>query len=170
MHSVTRRLTVALLLLLAGIAPTLASEAADRAALEMAAQAWIKAFNAGDTKALLGLATEDVVVLDPNLPPASGREAVRRAWEQAFNVGSELSSASKEIVIAGDVAWRLGALARRQANTEVLRSQSLEIWKRVSGAWKLHRQMSANLLTPPQLPRPPISEPVLDPVDPQPTH
>ena len=39
----------------------------------------------------------------------------------------------------------------------------LEIWKRVKGEWKLHRQMSSTLLVPPRmLPRPLPPEPVLD--------
>jgi ketosteroid isomerase-like protein len=164
MHSTCRSLILSLLSLLAvSIAPTtLANDAADRAALEAAAQAWIKAFNARDTDALQALATDDVVLLDPNLAPVNGRKAVRAAWQRAFNVAGQVSTATKEIVIVDTLAWRLSALARKQPNAEVIRSHSLEIWKRVGSNWKLHRQMAANILSPPQLPYPPISQPVLD--------
>ena len=51
--------------LLLGISPlTFADEAADRIALEAAAQAWIKAFNARDVDALAALATDNVVLMD----------------------------------------------------------------------------------------------------------
>ena len=110
---------------LLGISPlALADEAADRVALEAAAQAWIKAFNARDVDAL---------------------------------------AATKEAVIAGDVAWRIGALAHKLPNGVVNHGQSLEIWKRVNGEWKIHRQMSSTILAQPKLlSRPVPSDPVLD--------
>jgi len=165
MHSHVRRLLIAVLpLLVFGVAPVLASEASDRAALEAAAQGWVKAFNARDANALVALATADVVLLDPNLAPVSGQAAARTAWQRAVAVAQgQVTAATKEIVIAGDVAWRLGALTHTLPNAAVAsRGQSLEIWKRVNGSWKIHRQMSSSILAPPQLPRPPLSEPVLD--------
>lgn len=136
-----------------GIAPlAVASESTDRAAIEAAAQAWVKAFNARDTNALLAVATEDLVLIDANGPPVSGARA-RESWKRAMGTSQgRLTSVTKEIVIAGDVAWRIAALKRGQA---------LEIWQRVDGTWKIHRQMSSNLLTHSNV-LPPPSEPVLD--------
>jgi ketosteroid isomerase-like protein len=152
--------------LLLGISPlALADEAADRAALEGAAQAWIKAFNARDDDALAALTTEDVVLLDPSVAPVSGREAARHAWQQALSAArGQVTTATKEAVIAGDIAWRIAALAHKLPNSDVAsRGQSLEIWKRVRGEWKIHRQMSSSILAQPRLlPRPLPSEPVLD--------
>jgi ketosteroid isomerase-like protein len=143
----------------------LADDAADRAALEAAAQAWTKAFNARNPDALVALATEDIVLLDPGLPAVSGRAAAREAWAQALRAAqSQVTSATKETVIAGPVAWRIGSFTHRLPNGDTAGTgQSLEIWKRVNGQWKLHRQMSSTLLAQPRLlmlPRP--SEPVLD--------
>jgi ketosteroid isomerase-like protein len=166
MHIHILRLFAPALSLLLGISPiALGDEAADRAALEAATQAWIKAFNARDADALAALTTEDVVLLDPTLPPVSGREAARGAWQQALGAAKgQVTNATKEAVIAGDVAWRIGALAHKLPNGEVVsRGQSLEIWKRVNGQWKIHRQMSSTILAQPKLlPRPIPSEPVLD--------
>ena len=165
MHIPIRRLLAATLWVLLGLSPmALADEAADRAALEAATQAWIKAFNARDVDALVALATPDVVLLDSNVPPVSGRQAARASWARALVAASgEVTSATKEAVIAGDVAWRIGAFAHKAPNgTVASRGQSLEIWKRVNGAWKMHRQMSSSLLAQPGVqPRIP-SEPVLD--------
>src|SRR5688572_8808864 len=105
-----------------GAAPlALATESSERAAVEAAAQAWAKAFNARDANALIALATEDLVVLDANGPPMSGARA-RETWKKALGARrGQVTSVSKEVVIAGDVAWRIAALGQGQA---------LEIWKR----------------------------------------
>jgi ketosteroid isomerase-like protein len=88
-----------------------ANESFDRAAIEAAAQAWVKALNARDTNALIALATEDLVVIDANNPPMTGARA-RDAWTKAHR---QLTSISKEIVISGDVAWRIAVLGKGQA-------------------------------------------------------
>lgn len=166
MHIPIRRLPVMVLPLLLSVASmALADDAADRAALEAAAQAWTKAFNARDTDAVMALATTDVVLLDPSVAPVSGRKAARAAWAHALGAAKgQLANSTKEAVIAGDVAWRIGSLAHQLPNGDVVsRGQSLEIWKRENGKWKLHRQMSSSLLAQPRLlPRPLPSEPVLD--------
>ena len=167
MHSHIRRLLAATLLLLVGISSTaVANDAADRIALEAAAQAWIKAFNAHDPGTLVALSTQDVVLMDPSVAsPVSGREAARGAWGEAFAAfQGQVTTATKETVIVGDIAWRISAVAHKLPNGNVVsRGQSLEIWKRVKGEWKIHRQSSSSLLALPKLsPRPFLSEPVLD--------
>lgn len=164
MHIPIRLLAPALTFLL-GVSPlVLATEASDRAALEAAAQAWIKAFNARDAEALVALTTEDVVLLDADVPPISGRKAARAAWQQALGAAQgQVASATKEIVITGDVAWRIGAFAHKLPNGDAAsRGQSLEIWKRMNGQWKIQRQMSSSILAQPKLLTRPPSEPILD--------
>ena len=142
----------------------LGNEASDRGAIEYAAQAWTTAFNARDTAAMAALTTEDIIVLDPNIAPATG-SAARKLWQRAFAAGNgRLANVTKEIVVRGDVAWRIGALAHTLPSGEtVTRGQSLEIWQRTSGGWKLHRQMSSSLLSQRELlPRPAPPDPVLD--------
>jgi ketosteroid isomerase-like protein len=155
-----RALTLSLFLLASPL--VLADAAADRAAIEARAQAWVKAFNARDLEALIALTTEDVVLMDSNMPPVSGRKAARAASQQAFgSAKSQVATTTKEIQLAGDFAWRIAALTRKTAN-EAVNGQALEIWQRVDGKWQLHRQMSSALLAPRKLPQPPLSEPVLD--------
>jgi ketosteroid isomerase-like protein len=164
MHTPIRRLLASALVLLLGVSPAaFADEAADRVALEAAAQAWTKAFNARDAAALVALVTPDAVVLDPGVAPVSGRQAVRETLERSLGAArGQVTTATKEIVIAGDVAWRIGALTHKLPGG-LNRGQSLEIWKRVNGEWKIHRQMSSGILIEPKrLPRPLPSEPMLD--------
>lgn len=143
-----------------------AGEAADRAAIEAATQAWVAAFNARDADRMAALATEDVVLLNPDAAPVSGRKAVRAAWHKAASMaGAKITIANKETVIAGDFAWKIGAVGRRLANGTVANGgQFLEVWKRVGGQWRIHRRMSsANLAANPKMmPRPAPSEPVFD--------
>jgi uncharacterized protein (TIGR02246 family) len=150
-----------------------ADEAADRRAIEAAAQSWTKAFNARNADRLLELATDDVILMGAQAPPISGRQAAREQLARAVGTAKgQLSNATKEIVTAGDVAWRIAALAHelpgRQGKSPAENpGQALEIWKRVQGEWRLHRQMSSGLLAQPKFGRrPDPAEPVLDkPVD-----
>jgi len=62
-----------------------------------------------------------------------------------------------------DLAWRIDAFASKLPNgTVTSRGQSLEIWKRANGQWKLHRQMSSHLLAPVAVSTPLPSQPVYD--------
>jgi len=141
-----------------------ADDASDRAALEAAAQAWIKAFNAHDVEALVARSTSDVVLMDGGgTSPVSGSAAARKTWERAGPVGDgQLTSVTKEAVIIGDIAWRISTVALKLPNSGEARNQSLEIWKRAHGEWKLHRQMSSNLLAPGDLSPPNPSQPIYD--------
>lgn len=146
--------------LLLVVPAVVANEATDRAAIEAAAQEWVNSFNLHDIAAMLRLATGDVVLLDPSLPPVSGN-AVNDALQRA-STGTQLTTATREISIAGDVAWRIGVLQPVATAGTALRSDCLEIWKRVDGTWKLHRQMSSGMLAPLRFRRPLPSEPMLD--------
>ncbi len=156
-----------LLLVLLGTSPlVLADEAADRAAIEAATQAWFEAFNARDLDVLVAFSTDDVMLMDPlAASPVTGREAARASWTKAFatNKATELTTSTAEVVIAGDVAWRTGAVTQQRPKGNVVgRGQILEIWKRVNGTWKLHRQVSSRVLPQPKVIRQLPSAPVLD--------
>jgi len=118
-----------------------ASEATDRAAVESAAQSWIKAFNANDVDTLIALATQDVVLLNPDeAAPVSGTAAARETLRKAMATAGNVTSAAKEVVVHGDVAWRVSIVEQKQPNgAPFRRGSSLEIWKRVGEAWRLHR-------------------------------
>lgn len=139
-------------------------EASASGAVETAAQAWFKALSARDLDRVAALTTPDAVLLDPMLPPVSGERAMRDALARALSSSkAPIASATKEITIAGDVAWRVSALSRPSAQGLAAQRHTLEIWKRVNGTWRLHRMMSAGLLTAAQMqPPPPPAEPVLD--------
>jgi ketosteroid isomerase-like protein len=142
---------------------TLAAMDSDRIRLETAMHRWLTAVNARDEAALTATMTEDVELLDANASTVTGRNAAIRTLREIVTRG-QLAATSREITITHDVAWRVVALVQTQKNGDVhARGQALEIWKRVKGEWKLHRQMAAGVIAPSDsLTRPTISEPVLD--------
>jgi len=140
-----------------------ADPARDPAAIEAAAQAWVSAFNDRDIDRLTGLMTKDVVLLDPSVAPASGKAAREALSRAVSNARGKVMNASKDIEIAGEVAWRIGALTYQTSGGERIDGgQTLEVWRREQGVWKLHRQMSSNMFMQPKLLHRPPSEPSLD--------
>lgn len=155
------RSVVSAVLVFAVAALSRADEAADRTAIEAAAQDWMAAFNERDAAKLTDLMTADVVALDPNVAPLSGAKSLLQNLRLAPR--TRALSTTREIEIAGDVAWRIASIAHKQPSGATTYDQSLEVWKREQGGWKLHRQMSSGLLTPSKLFRRPVpSEPRLD--------
>jgi ketosteroid isomerase-like protein len=148
---------------LLGCTMALAAPEPDRVALEAAVQRWMTAVNAQDVDRLTATMTEDVELLDANAATVTGRDAAIRALREVAARG-KLVATSREVTIANDIAWRVVGLTQMQKNGDVhARGQALEIWKRVKGEWKLHRQMAAGVIAPADvLTRPPTGEPVLD--------
>ena len=140
---------------------TLAGDS-ERVALEAAIHRWTTAVNSQDQHALNATMTEDVELLD-DTATVKGRDAALRALLEVATRGP-LVATSREITIANGVAWRIGELTQTRKNGDVhALGQTLEIWQRVKGKWKLRRQMAAGIIAPKDsLSRPPLGEPVLD--------
>lgn len=138
------------------------AEDAERAALEVAAQRWVKAANAGDVATLTATMTEDVELIDDR-STVTGREAAIRALGEVLARGQVIAT-PRETTLASDIAWRLVGLVQSQKNGDVhARGQAMEIWKRVNHEWRLHRRVTAGATPPPvSVTRPSTSEPVLD--------
>lgn len=152
-------------LLLASAPAAFGADGADARGVEAAARAWVEAFNALDADEMIAHSTEDVVLMDATLPTISGAKAARAALRRSLPAsGTRITSTTKELKVVGDVAWRIAAYAGARASGQVVsRGRALEIWKRVDGEWKLHRQMSSGILArQPLLRRPLPTEPVLD--------
>ncbi len=163
-------LALAPALLLGVVGTAQASEAADRSALDAAQQAWVAAFNAHDADAMVALTTVDIVLLPPNAPPVRGREAVRALWHQAASAAKAHATVTNdETVVIGEFAWSMGAFTHTLPNGVVVsRGKFLEIWQRVDGQWKIHRDMfsgNSPAAKPKFAPIPRPSEPVLDAPD-----
>jgi ketosteroid isomerase-like protein len=159
-----RNLTLMLLLFVA-CSTCIADEAADQRTIESNAQQWVGAFHAESATALASLTTTDVLVLNGDGHPVQGALGASQTWIRvAALTGGTLVSTTKEIIVSGDAAWRVALLSYQKSGGEQHQGQALEIWKRTNGGWKLHRQMSSNIIEAALRSVP--SEPVLD----RPTH
>jgi len=156
-------LAVLLVTGLLAVTMTLAAPDSSRVALDAAIHRWMTAVNAQDVDTLTRTMTENVELLDANASTVTGRDAAIRALREVVTRG-RLVATCREITVANDLAWRVVGLAQTQKNGVMqARGQALEIWMRVNGEWKLHRQMTAELFTPTDLlTRPSTDEPVLD--------
>ena len=76
----------------------------DERAIRALVDFWLAASKAGDTAAVLGLMTEDVVFMVPGRKPF-GREAFAAAAESMKGVRMDGHSEIQEIEILGDWAW-----------------------------------------------------------------
>ena len=166
MHKAFWRLArLAVLLVTALLASTMAPAAQDpdRVALEAAIQRWLTAVNAQDAEMLTRTMTDDVALLDADAATATGRDAAIQALHEVVTRGKLLATC-RELTIVNDVAWRVVGFVQSRKNGDVhARGQALEIWMRVNGEWKLHRQMAPGIFKPTDLLlRPSTSEPVLD--------
>jgi ketosteroid isomerase-like protein len=134
----------------------------ERAALEAAMHQWTMAVNSQDVNTLNATMTGDVHLMDETVS-VTGRDAAIRTLREVAARG-QLVATTREITIAKDVAWRVGGFTQSRKNGDVhALGQTLEIWKREQGKWKLHRQMAPGLLAPKDfLTRPRLDEPVLD--------
>jgi len=164
MNKTLWRVTLLAGLLVSGFLACTKAPAADseRVALNAAIDRWIAAVNAQDAAALTATMTEDVELFEAG-GAARGREAAIRALREDASSG-QLSAVIFEITIAHDVAWYAAGLTQTQKNGVVQgHGQTLEIWKRVQGEWKLHRRMVTGVVAPGiSLTRPSTKEPVLD--------
>ncbi len=107
---------------------------------------WSHAANLGDVEACISYYADDAVLLEPNGPIASGKEAFRKSWTALVTgpqyVGLAFGSTKVNVAQAGDVAWDVGTYALTtkdkdgKATTE--NGKYVEVWqKQVDGSWKV---------------------------------
>jgi ketosteroid isomerase-like protein len=165
MNKSSWRLTPLVVLLVSGLlgcAMVVAAPDPQGVALEAAVQRWVTAVNTQDVNALATTMTEDVELLDI-ATTETGREGAIRALREAARRG-KLVAAIREVSIAGDLAWRVVSLTQVEKSGVVhARGHAVELWKRVNGAWMLHRLMAPGVINPAvTLTRPSPTDPVLD--------
>lgn len=120
-----------------------ADPAADRAAIEAMREAERAAAEAGDVEGFIALMAPDVMVMPPNGPAVSGREAAR-AWVQDFTEAFTVSFSSymtDDVVIEGDLAverysgeWTVTPTGEGEPMTESVKG--LHVYRRqADGSW-----------------------------------
>jgi len=118
-------------------------------AAEIAAnnRAFENAIATGNVDAIAALLAPDVIALPPDGPIVTGREAVKQFWRSTI---TEHGVTSCQIITdhldtVGDVASEVGhatmTMATPDGKSETARIKYVVVWKRVDGAWLLHRDI-----------------------------
>ena len=141
------------LVLLTAPASAMSQEHADhtdmQSAIAKGSAAWQAAFNAGDGAAVAALYTSDASLLPPGGDPVQGREAIQGFWTEATSTGGTFSLETVEVAGHGDMAVEIGTYSGTGADgAHTDHGKYMVLWKKVDGAWKMHRDMWNSSMTP----------------------
>ena len=121
--------------------------AADAAAIRSLTQTWIKSYNAGDAKTIIGLYAEDAVLMAPGAPAASGSAAIRDYFvkdvAEVKTAGLVFSVLGKtDVGVSGDLAWESGAyVAKDKTGATVDKGKFLSVSRKKDGKWFMFRDI-----------------------------
>jgi ketosteroid isomerase-like protein len=112
-----------------------------RAELETVTRRWEASLVAGDpVGAVTSVFTEDAVRLPAGEPPVRGWSAISAALDgSAALVSADFRI--EDVDAAGDLAYASGTYSVRAPDGRELSGKFLEVWKRTSRGWRIHRVM-----------------------------
>ena len=121
------------------------TRAADERAIRETDMAWSKAGESKDLERLLGFFAEGASELAPNVPMATGREALRKVWSEYFAApGFSISWQPTKVEVSrgGDLGYSLGSYVlttHDPAGKPVTdRGKYVTIWrKQANGSWRV---------------------------------
>jgi len=168
MPSIRRIALLALgLLVVAGCAPSappVVDTTADEAALRSDSKAWADAYNAGDPDKIVALYTDDAVLMPPDAPAATGREAMRAFLTadiaNSKAAGITLAIADGTAGVSGNLGWHSGTFKVTNAAGDTLGTgKYLDISRKADGKWLVFRDTWNNdaPAPPPAPPAPPAA-------------
>ena len=109
---------------------------------------WVAAANAGDVDRLVSMFTDDAVMMEPETPAATGKEAIRSQLQAFFDeVSIEDDSVAVEVRLAGDWAFARGRFTtivtpKAGGEPNQIRGTWIDIRERqADGSWKISRTM-----------------------------
>ena len=116
---------------------------ADIEAIENMGDIFARAFNENNINMLMGLYTDDAIVMPPNAPTISGKEAVRTRYQYIEESIFDITRSADEVQVFGDWAFRRGTFkgtwkAKEGEESGVSNNKGLTILRRQSdGSWKI---------------------------------
>lgn len=136
----TRHGLVVVALICAGLLGARPARADDaREAIESANASFAAAFERGDFAAVAALYTEDGALIPPEGAIVRGRPAIEAFWKGSGADTVEL--VTSEVESSGDLAYEVGTARLGSAEHGSTEVQYVVVWKRVNGAWRLHRDI-----------------------------
>ena len=110
---------------------------------QAAVDALLERFAAQDAAGVASFYTEDAVLLPPDAEPLTGRAAIQEFFARTNAPGTPpVEFATVETLVFGDHAWRQGSFRVEGPGTDApVSGKFVELWKKVDGAWLLHRDI-----------------------------
>lgn len=142
---------IALALIAAAIgAPRVRGAEDIQSQIELANAEFMRAYAAGNTARLAARYTEDGQLLPPGMAPVTGHAAIEAYWRASFEAGAAKAILTTlEAEQHGDTAIETGTAEILDAKGNRLdAAKYIVIWKRVNGAWKMHRDIFNSSLPP----------------------
>jgi uncharacterized protein (TIGR02246 family) len=104
---------------------------------------WSQAFATGDAAKLAAIYTEDARSLPPGGPAIVGRPAIQEYWRGDFGRGGlETTLTPADTFVDGDLLHTAGTYeVAASGGAALARGQYQQVWSRIDGAWRLHREM-----------------------------
>jgi uncharacterized protein (TIGR02246 family) len=129
----------ALILILSGLGA--AGRGDPREGIEAANAKFAAAYSRGDAAALAAMYTERGQLFPPNEKIIEGRAAIEKFWKAAMDSGIKtVELKTTEVEGLGESAVEMGSYTLYGKDGAAMdRGKYLVLWKRVDGAWKLHR-------------------------------
>ncbi len=112
-----------------------------REAIDAANAAFVKAFLAGDAKAVSKLYTEDAQVIAPGAAVVRGHAAIAAFWAGSMKTTRGVRLETLAVESAGDLAVEDGVVHLVANDGSQSSERYVVVWKRVAGIWRLHRDI-----------------------------
>ncbi len=145
----------------AAAAPAAASTGADEAAIRAQSVAWIKAYNAGDAKAIAALYSDDAMLMPPDAPSAVGKAAIlafiTKDIAESKKAGMTFAIDGKtDVGVSGDTGWESGTMKAMIKGAVVGTGKFLSVSHKKDGKW-LYLRDTYNMNAPAAPPTPPAA-------------
>ncbi|HET9745071.1 MAG TPA: DUF4440 domain-containing protein [Chitinophagaceae bacterium] len=124
--------------------------AAARKALDSTNAEFGKLVVKGDSAGIAAMYTTDGKLMGPNMPPASGRNAIQSAFGGLFAAMGAIDLALTTVDVWGtsDMVIEEGTYTMNQKGKEIDRGKYIVLWKMEDGKWKLFRDIFNSDLPP----------------------
>jgi ketosteroid isomerase-like protein len=144
------------LLLFSLALPVLAGDAKAEQTLRDADDQWSKAAGAHDLDKTVSFYSDDAIVLPPNAPSLTGKDAFRGMWQQVLRDMTSMNWKATRVEVAksGDFGYIAGTYEMniKDASGKLIddRGKYLEVWKKqADGSWKCTADMFSSDLAAP---------------------
>lgn len=139
------------------------ARAADQSAIKDLEAQWSKAAGAKNVDDIVSFYADDASMLPPNMPIATGKQAIRGVWVELLGMpgfSASWESTKAEAALSGDVAYDIGTyqltMNDPQGKPMPDHGKYVVVWKKqADGKWKAAADMFSSDLP---LPAPPAAE------------